>query len=326
MLVSFVCVNAYNVRNNSIVEREKLHVYSPLAIPNPQSKLSKKVNNVLLKYQIQQQIRRQALSNPIIWSSLPNAIEVILQIPHRKLIYYVGDDYSRMPDVNAAQIKAAEAKMSEHADIILVASQQLAANFPADKTQILNPGVDFQHFATALARPSDLPSGKPIMGFAGLFAQWVDLELINQLAAALPHWHLVLIGPKHLTIELPSAPNIFYLGAKTYQELPAYIQHWNVSLLPFKNNALVAACNPLKFLEYFAVGQPVVSSDLPVARQHSEYLAIAQSPTEFAQQIELALHETDSHKQQRQAFARKNSWLARAAQIKGLISCKNTSQ
>ena len=45
-----------------------------------------------------------------------------------------------------------------------------------------------------------------------------------------------------------------------HHELPAWSQHWTVSILPFHRNRQIAASNPLKLREYLAAGQPVAAS------------------------------------------------------------------
>ena len=72
----------------------------------------------------------------------------------------------------------------------------------------------------------------PRLGFFGVLDERLDVALIDALAASRPDWHLVLVGPtvKIDPSSLPQRPNIHYLGAKTYAELPSYIAGWDVAL------------------------------------------------------------------------------------------------
>jgi glycosyltransferase involved in cell wall biosynthesis len=72
----------------------------------------------------------------------------------------------------------------------------------------------------------------------------------------------VIVGPvvKIDPASLPRRPNIHYLGAKTYQELPAYLGGWDVALMPFALNEATRFISPTKTLEYLAAGKPVVST------------------------------------------------------------------
>lgn len=128
--------------------------------------------------------------------------------------------------------------------------------------------VDVAHFGRArdgLAEPTDqqdIPG--PRIGFAGVIDERIDLELIHAVADARPDWHLVLVGPiaKISPDDVPSAPNIHVLGAKSYAELPAYMAGWDVGWMPFARNEATRYISPTKTPEYLAAGLPVVSTSI----------------------------------------------------------------
>jgi UDP-galactopyranose mutase len=96
--------------------------------------------------------------------------------------------------------------------------------------------IEQAHFAQARqAQPDAEDQGgipHPRMGFYGVLDERFDIELLRGLAAARPDWHLVMIGPvvKIHPDELPKAPNIHYLGMKSYDELPRYLAGWDVHI------------------------------------------------------------------------------------------------
>ena len=68
---------------------------------------------------------------------------------------------------------------------------------------------------------------KPIIGFHGLLADWVDFDLIKKTAAHFEHGSVVLIGKIAVDAEkkikiLDDVKNIHFLGRKPYAELPNY--------------------------------------------------------------------------------------------------------
>jgi UDP-galactopyranose mutase len=126
----------------------------------------------------------------------------------------------------------------------------------------------------------------------------MDLGLLDSLASARPDWQLVMIGPvvKIDEADLPRLPNIHYLGAKTYKELPSYLAGWDVALLPFARNESTRFISPTKTPEYLAAGCPVVSTSIrDVARPYGELglVAIADTPEEFVAAIEDTLNDSD---------------------------------
>jgi glycosyltransferase involved in cell wall biosynthesis len=125
-------------------------------------------------------------------------------------------------------------------------------------------GVDAERFAAVDLEGlpgdvSDIP--RPIAGFVGRIASWIDLELIRDCALALPEWSFVLVGPTNTALsELEAMPNVHCLGARDYEEVPGYVRAFDVCLAPFVSSALSESVNPLKVHEYLAAGKPVVAT------------------------------------------------------------------
>jgi UDP-galactopyranose mutase len=90
--------------------------------------------------------------------------------------------------------------------------------------------------------------------------------------------------------DLPRAANIHWLGGRDYAELPAYLAHWNVALMPFALNEATRFISPTKAPEYLAGGKPVVST--PVADVVSRYAASTRSRSSRAWTAFVAACET----------------------------------
>jgi glycosyltransferase involved in cell wall biosynthesis len=154
-------------------------------------------------------------------------------------------------------------------------------------------------------RPSDLPAGR-IVGFFGLLSEWVDQDLLVALAKRLaaygedgwpqeaqageagagnhPHVSIVLIGQADVDVSrLRAEPNIALLGPKPFADLPNYIRHFDVGVIPFVVNELTVAVNPIKLREMLAAGCPVVSTALPevVAYTRDRAVEVASSREAF---------------------------------------------
>jgi UDP-galactopyranose mutase len=175
-------------------------------------------------------------------------------------------------------------------------------------------GVDVAHFRPArgrLAEPADqrgIPH--PRLGFYGVIDERLDTELLAQLAVLRPEWQIVLVGPtvKVDPAALPQAPNIHYLGGKSYADLPSYLSGWDVALMPFARNEATRFISPTKTPEYLAGGKPVVSTPITdVVRQYGQTKAvrIAGCPTSFAAAVTDALR----------LAGERGEWLAEADEI-----------
>src|SRR5262249_51920239 len=128
---------------------------------------------------------------------------------------------------------------------------------------------------------------KPVIGFFGLIADWVDLKLIRFLAEARPSWNIVLIGKSTTDLsDVSNVPNIHVLGQRPYAALPAYAKHFDVAILPFVVNDLTRAANPLKLREYMAAGLPVVATAIPEAEKLNGLLQIGRGQHGFLNEIE----------------------------------------
>ena len=110
-------------------------------------------------------------------------------------------------------------------------------------------------------------------------------------------WDFVLIGNIHVDVSrLEGCDNIHFLGPKPHEKLPAYIQHWDVSLLPFKRTPQIEACNPLKLKEYMAAGTAIVSTDFPAVNMFGDIISIADTADSFVRAIRETQEEDHEHK------------------------------
>jgi len=165
------------------------------------------------------------------------------------------------------------------------------------KSCIVGNGVDYEHFSKPVPKAPDLAeiSGK-ILGFAGAI-KWLDIELLEMIAKRFDNHNIVLIGPvieMDLIDEIHRLAvkyrNVYYLGEKSYDLLPSYIQYFDVGLLPYIKNEYSETLNPGKLYQYLAAGIPIVTMDFSKdIREFSEIIYIAKGKKEFIESIKEAL-------------------------------------
>ena len=57
--------------------------------------------------------------------------------------------------------------------------------------------------------------------------------------------------------------NVDLIGEVPYGQVPKWLSRFDVTILPFRRNALTEATNPVKLYEILAAGKPLVSVPLP---------------------------------------------------------------
>lgn len=296
-----------------------MSVMAPFAVPWPASRLAGLFNRRSLSRQIAHHMKLRDMNRPIIWASLPTAAVALGTLNERGVVYYCGDDFGSLAGVDHKPVLEMERKLVDRADLIIAASEKLAARFPAAKTLLLPHGVDYELFATPRARAADLPTDGPVAGFYGSLASWLNIDMLVATAKSLPDWTFVFIGRVETDLkELPTLANVRLLGERPHDELPSYVQHWTVSLLPFRQCPQIEACNPLKLREYLAAGTPIAATSFPALKPYERLVRCTDDPAEFTDAILLAAEDTKRNELRRKFVAR-DSWQTRASQIDSIL-------
>ncbi len=310
-----------------------LFVMNPLAIPAYGNSLIKKLNGLSLRWQIKRTMKKLGFKRPVNYTFLPSAALLAKRLGEDYLIYHCVDEYAAFSDIEAGPILALEKELMQKSDLVVVSAEKLLDDKKSENrnTHLIRHGTDWRHFRTALDPDLELPPEvadlpKPIIGFHGLLADWVDFELIKKVAEHFSHGSVVLVGKvaadaeKHASV-LDGVSNVHFLGRKPYGELPAYCKAFDVALNPFVVNELTLAANPLKVREYLAAGLPVVSTDIPECRVLPDCL-IGTDHADFISKIESALAEPKPREVISDAIAHE-SWDAKVDEIRALISATN---
>ncbi len=174
------------------------------------------------------------------------------------------------------RLLALESELFDAADVVFTGGYSL---YEAKKGRHPNvhpfpSSVDREHFGRARAVDGDpddqAEAMRPRFGYYGVIDERMDLALVAAVADAHPEWSIVMVGPvvKIDQAELPQRPNIFYLGNKAYEELPAYLGGWDVAISPFAINEATRFISPTKTPEYLAGGRPVVSTPIFDVKRH----------------------------------------------------------
>ena len=277
-------------------------------------------------------IEHNGLTNFVRWYYTPMALGFSAHLQAAATVYDCMDELSHF--LNAPpELTTRERELFRIADVVFTGGISL---YESKRKQHANvfafpSSIDVPHFAKAReAQPDPADQEKiprPRAGFIGVIDERLNVKLLGEVARLRPEVHFLLIGPvvKINAASLPQAPNLHYLGGKQYSELPTYLSHWDVALMPFAINDATKFISPTKTPEYLAAGKPVVSTPIrDVVRGYGEegLVAIADDPQSFAESIDRALE--PATEQWREAVARKlatSSWDQTWAAMQHEILC-----
>jgi glycosyltransferase involved in cell wall biosynthesis len=125
------------------------------------------------------------------------------------------------------------------------------------------------------------------------------------------------VGPRnhggHTNINLDNIPNLYFTGPKKIEQLPQYLAHFQVLILPFLCNEVTKSIYPLKINEYLASGKPIVAT--PFSEDIELFhplISLEKNYEEFNESIarELAT-DTNQKAESRYKEASKNTWKGR---------------
>jgi glycosyltransferase involved in cell wall biosynthesis len=222
----------------------------------------------------------------VVWLYTPLALEIALALQPTRIVYDVMDDLSAFKDA-APELIVRQRQALRHADVVFTGGRSLHNSITRQgraEAQLFPSGVSPEHYAPAL-RTQRSRTDTPVAGYVGVIDERLDLNLIADTAARLPHWEIRMVGPiaKIRPDDLPQAPNISYAGYKTYAQLPAVMAELDVALMPFALNEATRSISPTKTLEYLAGGLPVISTRVPdVVTDFSGIVHLCDTAEEFA--------------------------------------------
>ena len=181
--------------------------------------------------------------------------------------------------------KENETIMTEVADIVITTADILynkkMAQRNGNSVHLVRNGVNLDDFAYGkeMPCPPDLEpikqSTRRLVGYTGAVAYWLDWELIRYLQKEMHYINFVYVGPPfgvNLERDMASGDNIHFLGVKSSTIIPRYVKNFDVCIIPFLENDITKAANPIKLYEYLALGSKVVSTYMPEVEKYKDHI------------------------------------------------------
>jgi glycosyltransferase involved in cell wall biosynthesis len=303
-------------------EGRSLWRVTPLVLPWPHAPLARAINRRLVRATIRLATERLGMDAYQLWTFLPTVPDW-LDDPRATLkVYYCTDEWSLFRGMDSAGIVAAERRVLEQVDLVLATCDGLVeTKRRSHPNVVLAPhGVDHAAFSRALQADAVLPDDLaalpgPRIGFHGTLDDWVDVELLAEIARRRPDWSFVLLGPEIVrAVALDGLANVHRLGPRPHAELPSYAAGYAAALVPYRLVERMRFVSPLKVREYLAAGVPVVSTALPEVMR-LEGVSVAQDAASFVAALERAIAEDSLESRlRRSASVAGDTWRRRVEQ------------
>ncbi|MDH1301114.1 glycosyltransferase [Achromobacter sp. GD03932] len=263
--------------------------------------------------------------NVIYYCLWPNNLRHVEYLPYSRLVYDYMDDLCLL-DLPSEQVEAMHDEMLQRADLITVSAQRLYDTLPADRRDaaLILPNAVGEEFIAALAVPQAVPEAlkdferRPVSGYYGALAPWIDFELLEHLADSLPDHVLVIIGPvldgaDESLNSLCTRANVRHFPAMEQLDLVPYLQRFDLCLIPFVVNQITNSVSPVKLYEYLAAGKPVIATATEECGR-IPFVKIAVDKDDFVTLVRSSsLLEAEAAESR--AYAASHTWSARAAEV-----------
>jgi glycosyltransferase involved in cell wall biosynthesis len=273
------------------------------------------------------------IKKPITWFYSAIFAPVLDTLPSKLVVYDCMDELAAFKNAPAELIMREKYLLSK-ADIVFTGGKSLfeSKNKLHDNVYCFPSSVDAVHFRKSLDKATIIPDDlknipKPTVGFYGVLDERLDIDLLEKIARLAPHISFIMIGPlaKIAQEDLPHLSNIYYLGPKTYEQLPNYLKGIDIAMMPFALNAATQYISPTKTLEFMAALKPIISTAIhDVVRDYKNEITIVKTPEEFISAINKYLNETKNEAIKREkaeeTIIKRNSWDATTAKMKNIIS------
>jgi len=271
------------VRHNCLPGGEASYCYRPLHYPERLpgiGRILQIINRRLLQQELDQLLPRNG--SRLVCFDSPTQDHLVKKLGEDLSIYLANDDKTLTVwgDSIPGELEA-EKRLLSKVDKVICVSEILANTLRSRKSaekllpiHVLPNGYDERIFDPNgdYIEPSFLANiPRPRILVAGHISERIDWNGIIEASKLRQNWNWIFIGfadpgmKERITSTLGA--HGFYHSPISIQDVPAWIQHCDVCAVPYRLNPFTRASNPLKAIEYLAMGAPVLSTRVPALQR-----------------------------------------------------------
>lgn len=259
--------------------------------------------------------------NPdLIFVDQPNLVGIEKKLNAKVKVYRATDLYTQMTEDNS--IINAESKVVKNMDGLVGTSRPVLEHLnslnAAVPSLLLENGVDYPHFNKETVEPDDLANiPHPRAVYIGAIDKRLDIDSLIDLAKARSDVSIVIIGldTSNQTKKFDEVDNIYFLGKKSYEVIPEYLNHCDIGLLPLSSHESNQGRSPMKLYEYAAAGLAVVSRKYyELERRNENFIFLYNDSGEFVEKLLQAIEYKKTNNEIK-LLVEKHSWSNKALEL-----------
>jgi glycosyltransferase involved in cell wall biosynthesis len=264
------------------------------------------------------------------WTPLVQRLRSQLSWP---VVYDCLDDQKAFASLYPNPDSDFEQELIRDSSLVITSGKSLfEAHAGGNPNTVLIPNAaDFDLFSRA--KPSGVLDAmrRPIIGFFGAFAEWLDLDWISEAARRFPDWTFLYIGREVFSSasaqdtwrKTVAVNNVTVMPQMDLGKLAQYLAGFDVCIMPFLDLPITRSMNPVKIFEYLAAGKPVVAPDLPEIRPFAERELVAtyRDRDQSFELLERAVKfgHGEELMEARKRFASRNTWALRTVELSAAL-------
>ena len=288
-------------RSKQKINHKTFDVYQPeLGLPYGKIGCLRPLNRKIIYTQLLNYLTNKRFIPTVLWVYSPYEPQIAKSLINRfeikKIVYDCADDRVALAHTESGQrggevVEKLEKEICSFCSCVISITENLKKIkghlHPA--IHVVPNGVDCQMFdkGKLLEKPEQLKSisGKIIL-YAGAVEEWIDQDTMIKAAIRYPDFSFAFVGPVRTDVSgMKVLPNIHFLGRQEYRAMPSYMAYSDLCIIPFKDNEVTRACDPLKSLQYLAMGRPVLSTWYGGINDYNGLVRVAGSSEDFVEKI-----------------------------------------